>query len=64
METLKKKLSNGHYVYLTKIDDNQGFIEFPGRPEKQAVKDPGTYGYDHGGSLYKEACDMYRKVFG
>lgn len=63
METLKKRLSNGHYVYLTKIDADQGIIEFPGRTETQTVKDPGTYGYDQGGSLYKEACDLYRRNF-
>ena len=62
MKTLKKRMSNGHYVYLTKIDDNQGFIEFPGRIGVQAVKDPGTYGYNQGGKIYQEACDLYRKV--
>ena len=63
METIKKKLSNGHYVYLTKVDKDQGIVEFPGRPGAQPVKDPGTYHYDQGGSLYKEACDLYRKNF-
>ena len=63
METLKKRLTNGRYVYLTKIDDDQGSIEFPGRLGRQAVKEPGTYGYDQGGSLYREACDLYRKIF-
>ena len=64
MKTLKKRMSNGRYVYLTKIDDDHGSIEFPGCPGRQAVKDLGTYGYDKGGKMYREACDLYRKVFG
>ena len=64
METQRRRLSTGNYVDLTYEDDTTGYISFagdqyPGHP----VRDPGTYHYDHGGTLYREACDMYRAEY-
>ncbi len=62
IKVVKKRLLSGRYVWLERIDENHGLLEFASQGPI-AIKDPGTYAYDQGGPEYREACDLYRQVF-